>query len=385
MRSRHIGKNIQNENEFSRLLEQSFQNRPQIEPGESVVVSVNSIKNRDFVFIGNENLQGVIPREELLDQDGMISVNTGEKLTVFFVGMEAGEFRFTTKPLGRIRQRILESARRNRIPLNGRILRQIKGGFEVQLGDAVAFCPASQMAVKEETGVVQFIVTESDERRTIVSNRMVHDIEKEKRREVVRNSLQEGDIVNGTVVRIQPFGAFVDIGGIEGLIPVSECAYARIKDPSEVLKTGEEVRAKVLRIDWKEGKIALSLKSLLKNPWQGSLPFSEGEIVSGQIDAIKTFGLFVKLTGNFVGLVPLSETGLVRGKSVDKEYHRGQSLRVMIRKIDRENERISLSLSAVDEIDSRKEYEEYIKKEEAEAGEISSFGKALLDSLKKKG
>ena len=197
-------------------------------------------------------------------------------------------------------------------------------------------------------------------------------------------SLEEGDIISGTVVSLQNFGAFIDLGGVEGLIPMSELDFTRVNHPSQVLKTGESVRVKVLSIDWKEDRITLSRRAMLQNPWQGEMPFREGEIVEGTVESLKDFGAFVRLSDNFTGLIPMSESGVPRGQRLDTAFQKGQQVRVMVARIDRERERISLSASKVAEADSRAEYEEYMNTQSDDApGTMSSFGQQLLDAMKK--
>ncbi|MCB1168672.1 MAG: S1 RNA-binding domain-containing protein, partial [Leptospiraceae bacterium] len=166
------------------------------------------------------------------------------------------------------------------------------------------------------------------DRKVVVSNRSFREMERERQKEVLQHSLEEGAIVSGIVTNILDFGAFVDIGGVEGLIPLSELSYKRVRHPSEVVRSGDSIRVKVLSIDWKEDRITLSLKSLLENPWQGQMPFAAGDIVEATVDSIKNFGVFARLPDGFSGLIPMSETGLPRGVAADKEFHRGEQLRL---------------------------------------------------------
>jgi len=385
MKSKQIGNNKQNGSEFSMLLEKSFQERSDLLPGSALTVTVTDNKHEDFIFVKSEKGKGLIAREELLDEAGHISVNNGEKLNVFFLSMEGGELLFTTIPKGRAKEAVIREAMESGVPIKGKIRKSIKGGFEIMIGDTVAFCPLSQIDRDAQPGEIRsFIVIEAANRRVVVSHRMYRDMETKKQKEQMQSSLEEGDIVSGRVSNVTNFGAFVDLGGIEGLIPVSECSYKRIQHPSEVLSTGQEVRVKILALDWKENRITLSLKSLLQNPWQGALPFSEGEILEGEIEGIRPFGVFVRLPEHFIGLVPLAETGIPRGKSPEKEFVSGTKVRVMVREINRDREKISLSIKAVEEAQTRKEYEDYMKDQNTEErGEVSSFGKALLESLQK--
>lgn len=388
MKSKHVGRDRSSDSKFAELLETSLKKEGELRAGTHVLATVSSTKNKDFIFISSSLGSGIIPREELQNEEGEITVNAGEKIHVFFRAAAHGEKVYTTIPSGRETKEILETARNERIPLTGRILRKNKGGYEVQIGDATAFCPGSQMEGESDNPGTRlpFLITEVSDRKVVVSHRSFRDLEREKQKLLLRGELQEGDIISGNVLSLHEFGAFVDLGGVEGLIPVSELSFKRVNHPSEVLTVGQSVRARVLSVDWKEDRITLSYRALLENPWQGSLPFNEGDTIEGVVESLKHFGIFVRLPDNFTGLIPLSETGLPRGQSPDKTFQAGEKIRVMILRIDRDNERISLSVRRVHDADARKEYEDYMKEADQKAAPedgISSFGRALLDSLSK--
>jgi small subunit ribosomal protein S1 len=327
MKSTQIGKD-RREGQFAQLLEASLKNQTKVEAGSYDLVTVSDITNKDFVFVQSPRGTGLIPREELLDHHGKIRVSRGEKIPAFYRSTENGEMMFTTQPSGRAKMDIVRTAIENKIPMTGRILKKIKGGFEVVIGEVNAFCPASHMDgnpdVKSE---VTFLITEAKGDRVIASNRAFRDIEKKRQKDVLMQSLQPGDVVEGTVANLADFGAFIDIGGMEGLVPLSEIAHQRVTHPSQVLKSGQSVRVKILQIDWKDDRLTLSLRALLENPWQGQLPWKEGDIVEGKVESIKPFGVFVKLEGNFTGLIPAGESGVARGQPFEKFFQKGQTLR----------------------------------------------------------
>ncbi len=389
MKSKHVGRDKNDESLFSTLLEQSMKQQEHLSRGEHSVATVTSTKNNEYVFIKTDLGNGVVPREELLNDAGEITVNPGEKLDVFFLALQHGDRVFTTKPSGEAARSVLETLMEQSIPTEGRITRKVKGGYEVAVGDVTAFCPGSQMETEEDSPGSRhmFLVTEVSEKKVIVSQRALKDRERARQKEQLRNSLQEGDVVTGKVLSLHNFGAFVELGGVEGMIPVSEMSFKRINHPNEVLTVGQEVRTRVIQIDWKEDRITLSYRALLENPWQGNLPFAEGEILEGTVEGTRNFGIFVQLPDSFTGLIPMSESGIPRGQTADKHYSRGDRVRVMVKRIDRQNERISLSVKDVQDADTRKEYEDYMKsmgQEESSEEGISSFGKALLKSLEGK-
>ncbi|MEQ9366710.1 MAG: S1 RNA-binding domain-containing protein, partial [Leptospirales bacterium] len=384
MKSKHVGRDRQQSGAFAQMLEVNLQQQAALNPGDYQSVRITNTNDRDFVFVSTEEHgPGVIRREELLDNEGQIAVSAGEKQDAFYLDTQGGEKVFTTRPAGRAANEIIATALRDHIPLNGKIARQIKGGFEIQLGEVMAFCPASQMEDEElgrQSQGMEYLITEHSGKRVIASRRAFKDRKREYQKDILMGTLQEGDIITGTVISLQPFGAFVDLGGVEGLIPISELDFARVNHPSQVVKTGESVRVKVIAIDWKEDRITLSRRAMLQNPWQGELPFREGEIVAGTVESLKDFGAFVRLTDNFTGLIPMSESGVPRGQRIESAFQRGQEIRVMVARIDRERERISLSFSKVAEADSRAEYEEYMESQKDDiASGTSSFGQQLLD------
>lgn len=388
MKSKHVGRDRQQSGAFAQMLEVNLQQQAALNPGDFQKVRISNTSDRDFIFVTTEEHgQGVIRREELLDNDGQIAVSVGEKLNAFYLETQGGEKVFTTRPAGRAASEILSTAMRDQIPVRGKIAREIKGGFEIQIGEVMAFCPASQMEDEElgrSSAGMEYLITEHSGKRVIASRRSFKDLKREQQKDVLMGSLEEGDIISGTVVSLQNFGAFIDLGGVEGLIPMSELDFTRVNHPSQVLKTGESVRVKVLSIDWKEDRITLSRRAMLQNPWQGEMPFREGEIVEGTVESLKDFGAFVRLSDNFTGLIPMSESGVPRGQRLDTAFQKGQQVRVMVARIDRERERISLSASKVAEADSRAEYEEYMNTQSDDApGTMSSFGQQLLDAMKK--
>lgn len=389
MKSKMIGRNRDTESKFHELLESNLEEQSRVRPGAPALLTVTEINDAEFVFVKSEFGTGMIDKKELLDQEGKVTVAIGEKLHGFLHSLRHGENIFTTKPTGPIRDTVLQNALEAKTPLRGRIVRAVKGGYEVQFGEALAFCPASRMEEKnpQPGSTLTFLIVELSGRRVIVSRRDYLDIEREKRKIDLQSTLHEGDVVTGTVTTLQNFGAFVDLGGMEGLIPLSEISYRRIHHPKEELKSGQEVRVKVLQTDWKENRITLSLRALQENPWQGEMPFDRGQIVEGIVDGVKPFGIFVRLPDHFQGLISNAESGVERGQKMDRHYQKGQKVRVMILSIDREREKISLSAREVRDADIRQEYEEYMGRmnSDGESGNISSFGRQLLASLDQDG
>ena len=264
MKSKQIGRE-KADSSFAELLEASMDGRQETRPGTPVQARIASTRDKDFIFVNTHLGAGVIPKGQLLDQDNRVTVNPGETIQAYVLSRENGELHLTLFPSGKAQKAILEHSLQEKLPVLGTIQRKIKGGYEVVLGEASAFCPMSQMEGDPAPGsVLNFLVIELSDRKVVVSNRSFREMEKERQKEVLQHELEEGAIIQGTVTNLLDFGAFVEIGGMEGLIPLSELSYKRIRHPSEVVTSGQPIRVKVLSIDWKEERITLSLKSLCR-------------------------------------------------------------------------------------------------------------------------
>lgn len=387
MKSKHVGRDKLN-SQMGKLYLSSIDKKRGAEPGESVTLRVTDIQDPEFIFVNSAFGAGVIPRVQLIDAEGAVTVNPGEQIEAFFLEEKNGERIFTIFPVGAIARTILRRAFENRTVMTGKVLKPIKGGYEIQIGDETAFCPASQMEGEpEKNAQLKFLIIEAPDRNIVVSHKQYLETERQRHKETMISNLEEGSVVQGNVTSLRDFGAFVDIGGgVEGLIPLSELSYKRVNHPSEMLKSGEEIRVKVMSVNWKEDRITLSLKELQQNPWQGALPFQPGELLAVTVESIRPFGVFVKLPDGFRGLIPASETGVPRGTPFDKEFQRGQQLKAVIMEINREQQKISLSVNRAKEMQDRAEFEQYMAdgapKQEEE--NISSFGRILMQSLDKK-
>lgn len=267
------------EQSFAELFEKSEQKPVWLKPGEKVEARIVKI-SPEWVFLdlGGKN-EGYLDRKELLNEEGELTVKEGDTIRAYFLSSRQDEKLFTTKigpgDAGRI---YLEDAWRNGIPVEGLVEKEVKGGFEIRISGTIrGFCPFSQMGLgrigtpADYTGKrLQFIITEYGERgrNVILSNRVILERERQEKRAEMMQSLQEGQIVRGKVVSLQKFGAFVDIGGMQGLLPMSEIGWGRIENINDALKIDEEVEVAVLKIDREKDRISLSLKKLLADPWE---------------------------------------------------------------------------------------------------------------------
>lgn len=356
-------------------------------PGQEIETTIVQISG-DTVFIDlNAKSEGVISCAEFTDAEGNVSVKPGDKIKAFYLGEKNGENRFTTKISGQSADdTMLENAFKNHIPVEGHVEKEIKGGFEVTIGSARAFCPYSQMGFrqKEEASyfigkTLSFIIQEYKDsgKKLVVSNRKVQEEEHQNQLSGLSKKIAVGSIVTGTVKTLQSFGAFVDIDGFQALLPISEISLDRVEDISKILEPGQEITAKVISADWSKERVSISMKALLKNPWETvSEHFSKGQKIDGKICRITDFGVFINLEPGIDGLVHISALGVDRNTNLKKKFSIGQEMSVVIKEIDSENHRISLVPSTSTEQDE--EASEYFSTHSDSDGESYNPFAALL-------
>jgi small subunit ribosomal protein S1 len=326
-------------------------------PGEKVSGKVLKL-SRDTIFVdlGGKS-EGIADISEYLDKNGNPTLKEGDWVEMRVASIRDGiHLTKGMKIQGPNVLEILQEAKQNLIPVEGRVLAVNKGGFEVDLSGIRAFCPLSQIGLEfcekpeEHVGArYPFRIMEIKEKgkNIIVSRRVLLEEEKEKRSKETLAMLRPDLECEGKVTKMTDFGAFVDIGGIEGMVHVSEISRARINHPSEMLKPGQDVKVKVMKIEPdKDGrlKIALSMKALEPDPWEKGLGFKEGDIIRGKISRLKEFGAFVEVAPGVDGLVHISEISYERIHHPSKLLHEGDMVDVLVMGIDSNTHRISLSI-----------------------------------------
>ncbi len=340
---------------FAEMLEQSLLGAKELKPGQKVEATVLQIGPQwVFLDVGQKG-EGVLDVKELQDEEGKVTVAVGDRLAAYFLSGAGGELRFTTRlGAGAAGAAQIEEAWRSGIPVEGRLEKEVKGGFEVRLaGGLRAFCPFSQLGLRREDypetvagQTCSFKVIQFGEqgRNVVVSHRAILEEERARLREALKETLREGMVVKGTVISLRDFGAFVDIGGVEGLLPVSEISYGRVEDIKQVLQVGQELEVAVKKIDWEANRFSFSLRDTLADPWQkvGSV-YVEGGTCTGTVARLAPFGAFVTLEDGIDGLVHISRLGAGRRLKHPGEVLKvGEKLTVTIEKIDLEARRISL-------------------------------------------
>jgi small subunit ribosomal protein S1 len=351
-----------NETSFADLFEANpITPEEDLRPGDTVSCEVVKIStDHIFVDLGAKS-EGIADAVEFLDEEGRLTVKVGDHLELRvsrvtdIVCLSKG-----IKVKGAEALDILREAYENGLPVEGRFVGVKKGGLEVDISGVRAFCPQSQIDIRycedleEQVGSRHaFRILEFKERgkNLVVSRRKILEEERERLAQETLAALKKGEEREGRVTRLANFGAFVDIGGVEGMVHISEMAHHRLRHPSEFLKEGETVRVLVMEVDGSpedRPRIALSMKALVQTPWEQGLVIREGQIVRGKITRIKDFGAFVELAPGFEGLVHVSEISYQRVSHPGKVLEEDQEVDVRVLAIDHERRRISLSIKEAD-------------------------------------
>lgn len=341
------------------------------EIGEKVTTKVVAVAG-DTVFIElNEKCEGLVDAASFMDSNGIISVKEGDAVTVFYIGHKDDGEHFSAR-LGReavdktdtaTKMALIESAFESGAPVEGVVANEIKGGFDITIGGVRAFCPYSQMGGRDKSESISyigrtmsFIITQYEKTprasNIIVSNRVFLERGELEALEKASQKVKVGGIVKGTVKRLGSFGAIIEIEGLEALLPISMISSERVESAEAVLKVGQVVEAKVIgftnRSTDKKAiyNIKLSMKALERDPWLDIDQFRIGDKITGTIENVAKYGLFVTLAKGLTGFVHISKIeGLSESSYLPKVFKVGSSYSVIIEKIDKEKKRIELAPS----------------------------------------
>jgi small subunit ribosomal protein S1 len=338
--------------EFEALLNES-QEAGLVLPGEIVTGRVVSV-GREWVFVdlGGKS-EGVIAVTELTDEEGKVKAGDDVEATVLTT---RGGVRLSVKlSKGSQNDSVLRDAFENQIPIEGRVLEVNKGGFVVDIGSTRAFCPVSQIdssfVEKPEQYLNQaftfrIIDYKPEAGNVVVSRRVILEAERKAMAAQMKAGIKVGQLLSGVVKKLMPFGAFVDIGGMDGLVHVSQICWDRVDDPAKVLQEGQRVQVKVLQFDTNTDKLSLSIKEAGVDPWsQVGDRWPVGSAVEGEVMRLERFGAFVKLEPGLEGLVHISEMSWVgRVRHPSDLLTVGQRIRVIILGVDPNQKRISLGM-----------------------------------------
>ena len=342
---------------FAQLLEESF-TLQEMNPGEVITAEVVGI-DQNFVTV-NAGLksESLIDVAEFKNAQGEIEVKVGDFVTVTIESVENGfgETKLSREKAKRAADWIaLEEAMENGDILSGVINGKVKGGLTVMINSIRAFLPGSLVDVRPvkdtshfEGKEIEFKVIKLDKKRNnvVVSRRAVLEATLGEERKALLENLQEGSVVKGIVKNITDYGAFVDLGGIDGLLHITDLAWRRVKHPSEVLEVGQEVEAKVLKFDQDKQRVSLGMKQLGEDPWSGlTRRYPQSTRIFGKVSNLTDYGAFVEIEQGIEGLVHVSEMDWTN-KNVhpSKVVQLGDEVEVMILEIDEDRRRISLGM-----------------------------------------
>ena len=342
---------------FAQLLEESF-TLQEMNPGEVITAEVVGI-DQNFVTV-NAGLksESLIDVAEFKNAQGEIEVKVGDFVTVTIESVENGfgETKLSREKAKRAADWIaLEEAMENGDILSGVINGKVKGGLTVMINSIRAFLPGSLVDVRPvkdtshfEGKEIEFKVIKLDKKRNnvVVSRRAVLEATLGEERKALLENLQEGSVIKGIVKNITDYGAFVDLGGIDGLLHITDLAWRRVKHPSEVLEVGQEVEAKVLKFDQDKQRVSLGMKQLGEDPWSGlTRRYPQGTRLFGKVSNLTDYGAYVEIEQGIEGLVHVSEMDWTN-KNVhpSKVVQLGDEVEVMILEIDEDRRRISLGM-----------------------------------------
>jgi len=326
-----------------------------LKPGDRVRGTVVGVVGDNVLIDVRGKSEGFIDKRELMGPGGQMITDVGQELEAQVVAVDASGIRLSYGAVQALRlSEQLESAAANNLPVKGKVVGYNKGGLEVKLGGRRAFCPASQVDrnfSEDMSGHVgqsyTFLITRFDPtgRRIVISRRAWMEREAKELASQTRQMLEPGAVLAGTVRKVMEFGAFVDLGGVDGLIHVSELSWDRVEHPKDVVSEGQQVMVKVLKIDPARDRIALSMKQAAGDPWKDAQgTFEVGGSYDGKVTRLTNFGAFVELGPGLEGLVHVSEIDWKRIRHPGDVLEVGQTVTVRVLELELKRRRLSLSI-----------------------------------------
>jgi small subunit ribosomal protein S1 len=372
---------------FAQLFEES-QSGKQMHPGAIVTGIVVALRSDAVVVNAGLKSEGVIPIEQFYNDLGVAEIKVGDTVEVALDAVEDGfgETRLSREKARRTKQwDYLEQAMEAEEKVTGRISGKVKGGFTVDIGDIRAFLPGSLVDVRPvrdlthlEGKDLEFKVVKTDRKRNnvVVSRRAVVESEGSAERDALLASLEEGQVVKGIVKNLTDYGAFIDLGGIDGLLHITYMAWKRVKQPSDIVSIGDEIEVKVLKFDRERNRVSLGLKQLGEDPWENlTRRYPVNTRVFGKVTNIADYGCFVEIEEGVEGLVHVSEMDWTN-KNIhpSKVVHLGDEVEVVVLDIDIDRRRISLGIKQT----QQNPWEEYATRHN-KSDKISGVIKSITD------
>ncbi len=339
--------------DFKALFEQSLN---QLQYGDIARGKVVQVKDdRVMVDVGWKT-EGYIPAIELKDAQGNMNISVGDEIDVFIDKRDSeGSLVLSKDKASKLKiWEDIKNACENNILIEGVVVEKVKGGLSVDIG-ITAFLPGSQIDVRPVKDLDKFVgqtmdfnVLKYDRKRNnvVLSRRSIVALEREAEKKDILKSIQEGNVVEGVIKNITDYGVFIDLGGIDGLLHVTDISWGRIAKPSENFRKGEKIQTKVLSFDAEKERVSLGLKQLMDNPWEKITErYPVGSVVEGKVVNLTDYGVFVELESGVEGLVHISEMYWTREiKHPSKVLNIGETIKVMVLEVNPETKRVSLSL-----------------------------------------
>ena len=350
-----------NEKSFEELLDESMESRLS-EPENGEIAKGRVIRvDSDAVFIDlGFKFECIVPINQFQSKDGEYEVSVGSEIEVLVERPNPNTVRASKQKADQIRERkAAEEKFKNKEPVATRILNRVKGGFNCDIGQNSpfkVFLPGSQVALRpvadfdEMVGqTIETRIIQNNDNGIVVSRRAILEEEREERKKQTLATISEGQMISGNVVKIIDAGAFVDIGGIEGFVPIGEISWGRVRHPGDVLKEGTDTQVKILKLDIENGKITLGVKQTTEDPWETIQErYEVGGRVQGKVVFAAEFGVFVELEPGIEGLVHVSELSWVKNfRHPSEVVSVGSEIEVAVLGVKPRERRISLSLKQV--------------------------------------
>jgi small subunit ribosomal protein S1 len=346
---------------FAELFEQSQTNLAKLKPGSIVIGTVVEVRGDVVVINAGLKSEGIVPIEQFRNDAGEIDVGVGDEVKVALDSLENG-FGETVLSREKAKRSMvwdeLEEALQANATITGRISGKVKGGFTVDIKDVRGFLPGSLVDVRPvrdssylEGKELEFKLIKLDRKRNniVVSRRAVVESEHSEEREQLLEKLVEGAILKGVVKNLTDYGAFVDLGGIDGLLHITDMAWKRVRHPSEVVEVGQELDVRVLKYDRERNRVSLGLKQLGEDPWDNiARRYPANTRVFGKVSNVTDYGAFVEIEPGVEGLVHVSEMDWTnKNVNPSKIVQVGDEVQVMVLDVDEERRRISLGMKQV--------------------------------------
>ena len=346
---------------FAELFEASQANLAKLKPGAIVTGTVVEVRGDVVVINAGLKSEGIVPIEQFRNDAGEIDVGVGDQVKVALDSIENG-FGETVLSREKAKRAMvwdeLEEALEKNETITGRISGKVKGGFTVDIKDVRAFLPGSLVDVRPvrdpaylEGKELEFKLIKLDRKRNnvVVSRRAVVESEHSEEREQLMEKLQEGAVLKGVVKNLTDYGAFVDLGGIDGLLHITDMAWKRVRHPSEVVNVGDELDVRVLKFDRERNRVSLGLKQMGEDPWDNiARRYPANSRVYGKVSNVTDYGAFVEIEPGVEGLVHVSEMDWTnKNVNPQKIVQVGDEVEVMVLDVDEERRRISLGMKQV--------------------------------------